>query len=325
MGSQQQMIDLIKKMSGQNSIIAVQKLYVSLLGEANAALLLSQLVYWSDKATRVDGFIYKSYKDWAEEIGLSQYQVKRAADYLVKVNLAKKKLHRADGAPTLHYKVDFDVLVDAIIKKLDNPKFQLASKPKTGFKKASKPDYEESSQSDYKESSQSDYEESSQSLTETTQETTQEINIPEKEHSGTTPKNLPDQSSEAKPSDANTHPKNQSPKASKPKKERDPRIDNPAMVVYRGIAKYYVPDSWRDEVCTVTDLELWKSIVKGWIGKGWNPRNVEGMLKVYKEGGLKERNGNGFKSPEAANIVDVDEEFRRQNQKLFRPKEATTA
>jgi hypothetical protein len=79
------------------------------------------------------------------------------------------------------------------------------------------------------------------------------------------------------------------------KKESDPLLNNPAIVEYREITRQHVPIVLREEVAgTVTDLKLWCSIVRDWIGYGWNKGNVKGMLEAYRAGGIQRSRGNGF-------------------------------
>jgi len=50
------------------------------------------------------------------------------------------------------------------------------------------------------------------------------------------------------------------------------------------------------------DLDLWGNIVKAWVGLGWNPTNVKGMLEFY---GRREipaaKGGNGKSGTNRAN------------------------
>lgn len=144
---------LINSLSGQANILTIPRVYLEITGDYQSAILLNQIVFWSDRTKRKDGFFYKSYKDWEQEILLTQYQVKRATSHLKKLGLVDTKLKRANNAPTTHYKINMECLTDEIIKKLDN-------------RETSQSDYEETKHSDYKETSQSDYKETSQSITE---------------------------------------------------------------------------------------------------------------------------------------------------------------
>jgi hypothetical protein len=160
MNNQQQVIALIKSLSGQANILTIPRVYIDLLdGDITTALLLNQIVYWSDKSSRTDGWFYKTYKEWKAETGLTQFQVSRSAKILSKLGIVNVKRKRANAAPTLHYKLDFRLLTNLIIEKLDN---------------------RESEQTDCEETQQSENEETQQSLTEITTETTTEITSPKK-------------------------------------------------------------------------------------------------------------------------------------------------
>ena len=143
---------LINSLSGQENILTIPKVYLEITGDYQSAILLNQIVFWSDRTKRKDGFFYKSYKDWEQEVLLTQYQVKRATSHLNQLGLVDTKLKRANNAPTIHYKINMEALTEAIINKLDN-------------QETSQSDYEETQQTDYKETSQSDYEETQQTLT----------------------------------------------------------------------------------------------------------------------------------------------------------------
>ena len=46
-------------------------------GDHNAAIFMNQVLYWTDRTTDSDGWFYKTYDDWDEEIKFSYYQVQR--------------------------------------------------------------------------------------------------------------------------------------------------------------------------------------------------------------------------------------------------------
>lgn len=108
--------EVIFSLVGQDNVLTVHRPYVVMLGgDAAAALFLEQLIYWSDKGHRGDGFIYKSRKEWADELGLSPGVQRRVRNKLEQIGLIETKLHRADGAPTLHYRVDGNKLIEALV------------------------------------------------------------------------------------------------------------------------------------------------------------------------------------------------------------------
>ena len=135
---------IIRSLSGRGNTIVFPTIYIKITGEMNAALLLNQIVYWSDRTKRKDGYFYKSYKDWKEETTFTQYQVKRASTKLEDMGFISTKLARANNAPTVHYKANMDDITEAIIRSIHD---------------------EETSQSHYEKTSQSHYKETSQTLT----------------------------------------------------------------------------------------------------------------------------------------------------------------
>ena len=69
--------------------------------------------------------------------------------------------------------------------------------------------------------------------------------------------------------------------------KKDNLIKDPRIGAYRGLAHLTPNQVQREEICNrVTDLELWQATVTGWLGHGWNPKNITGMLEVYEKGGL---------------------------------------
>lgn len=58
--------------------IAFHRSFVTLTGHINAALMLSQAVYWSRRTNSGDGSFYKSRDEWADETGLTHEQQESA-------------------------------------------------------------------------------------------------------------------------------------------------------------------------------------------------------------------------------------------------------
>src|SRR5690625_2667253 len=111
---------LIATYSGNERHITIPKIYLELTNDYPTAALLNQMIFWSDKTKRRDGFFYKTYKEWEEETFLSEYQVRRASKVLKELGFLETKLKKANGSPTLHYKLDMVVLSESIVNKLKN-------------------------------------------------------------------------------------------------------------------------------------------------------------------------------------------------------------
>ena len=99
-------LGIVEQMTGDRNFIGFPRVFVDYMGSIDGAIFLSQLVYWSDRAVRADGGVFKKYDDWKEEIGLSPYEVQRAALVLREKGILVTKLKKANAAPTLHYYLD---------------------------------------------------------------------------------------------------------------------------------------------------------------------------------------------------------------------------
>ncbi|HHZ7971019.1 TPA: DnaD domain protein [Staphylococcus aureus] len=111
---------IILQFSGQNNVIPIPVIYLKITEDYPSAALLNQMIYWSDRTNRKDGYFYKSYVEWFEELHLTEYQVRRATNKLKSFGFVETALKKANGAPTLHYKVDTKEVSEWILKKLKN-------------------------------------------------------------------------------------------------------------------------------------------------------------------------------------------------------------
>lgn len=107
--------EVLNRMSGQYNTFTVPKIYVEFTGDLTTAILLNQIVFLSDKSKRKDGFFYKTYKEWEDEICLTKRQVSYSTKKLKDMGFLETAVKKANGAPTLHYKLDYDKLLDSIV------------------------------------------------------------------------------------------------------------------------------------------------------------------------------------------------------------------
>jgi hypothetical protein len=120
-----EVFDLIKQFAGQSNIITVPVVFIHYAGTLEAALLLSQILYWSDKTQ--DGWFYKSYREWEQEIALDEYQVRKASKSLKAKGILETRLKKANGAPTVHYRLKEGEFSESILHFLKNPIFTNSS------------------------------------------------------------------------------------------------------------------------------------------------------------------------------------------------------
>lgn len=91
-------------------VIGVPAELIRFVGNTQEAVFLSQLIYWSDKGNRSDGYIFKTKKEWKDETGLSESQITRYTKKFKVRGFLDTKLKKANGNPTVHYKVDIEKL-----------------------------------------------------------------------------------------------------------------------------------------------------------------------------------------------------------------------
>jgi predicted DNA-binding ArsR family transcriptional regulator len=128
-----QAIDIIRAMSGQQNVITCQRVFLHLVGgDFPAAVLLSQLVFWTGRGADPDGFIWKTYQDLEDEIGLTKYQAMRARNVLERMQVLETKVKKALGSPTVHYKV----LQDNLLKLMVSSVSSLSKVKKLNYRKS---------------------------------------------------------------------------------------------------------------------------------------------------------------------------------------------
>ncbi|MCB9460189.1 MAG: hypothetical protein H6670_11115 [Anaerolineaceae bacterium] len=102
----------------RRDIRSVDALLSKLTGDANAALMLLRLIYWTPKSKR-DGWIYKSWRDWDAECNLSQGQIKRVhGQGLLEAVGVVREVRKANGVPTMHYRLNIRAFLRQIASYL---------------------------------------------------------------------------------------------------------------------------------------------------------------------------------------------------------------
>ena len=66
--------------------------------------------------------------------------------------------------------------------------------------------------------------------------------------------------------------------------KRDERLDSWQIRCYRELARLTPPHAARGDIInTVTDEPAWREAITTWIGKGYRPQNVVGLLDFYRQ------------------------------------------
>ena len=100
----------VKILAESSYRVVVPRLFLKVTGDWMLASMLAQLLFWSERAVRRDGFVYKSSNDWREEVGATDYEVRK----FKKLPFIETIIKRANGSPTTHYRILAGVLLDCI-------------------------------------------------------------------------------------------------------------------------------------------------------------------------------------------------------------------
>lgn len=111
MATRAEIFQLVASFSGQANVVTIPVAFIEITGDMQLGALLAQAVYWTDKLPPDrHGWFYKSSDEWQREIHVTDYAVRKFKQ-LPYILTEKRK---ANGAPTLHWKVDTNLLTDTI-------------------------------------------------------------------------------------------------------------------------------------------------------------------------------------------------------------------
>lgn len=106
------LFNLVAEFSGQRNNISIPRIYIRLCqGDFFMAAVLNQLVFWSSKVQRADGFFWKSYEELANELCEEQITVEQVRYAVKKIrsllaDCLTVQVRKANGTPTNHYRFD---------------------------------------------------------------------------------------------------------------------------------------------------------------------------------------------------------------------------
>jgi hypothetical protein len=247
-----------------------------------AALLLNQIVYWSDRKKEQGGWFYKSADEWYEEIRLTRYELDRIVPMLKTLGVIETKVRKVGDTPKSHYRVieeKLEQLIVSICTKGTSPICGKTTSPICG--KTTSPICGKTTSPICAKTTSLNVTETT--LTENTTENTSTCSAIE-----------PALKINAK-------------------RARDLRLDNQAIKAYRAVTHLQVQFAWRESVISAVgdNYAKWEAHVLAWVGRGYNPANISGIVESFDKGLT---NGNGKKVPDKqVKIIDEVEEFERQN------------
>ena len=134
---------LIEKISGQAAVITVLGVYVDICDDFEAALVLSQCIFWSGKGHSGDGWFYKSRDEWRNEVGIKRYALQSAVGRLEQLGVLETKVEPGGhNSQTICYRVDMDRLTTLVAGHLQG-RFAEISKSNARSAESCKSDLQE--------------------------------------------------------------------------------------------------------------------------------------------------------------------------------------
>lgn len=108
----------IDKLLGKHdNVCAYHKSFALIAESASGGLFLSQLYFWCDKGSRADGYIFKTYQQWYDEIHISLSEWDRAKTFLKEIGVIDYRRFGTD--PKLYYRINFDVLAEKLTQAIE--------------------------------------------------------------------------------------------------------------------------------------------------------------------------------------------------------------
>lgn len=255
---------MIKQFTGVDQVIGVPRPFIRMTGDHVSAMVLNQILYLSDSFDSEDGWFYRSREQWEQDICVTPYQLDRAVKHLAQFGV-EKAVRKFRGAPTLHFRVDWQKFLSLFTKFLENQE----TKQSSPINK--KLDNQETSLSDTTQNPHSDWKVKKLDNQKTEQSIVEKLDHPLKD------KKIHLEESEEK---------------EKGERARGPDI-HPAVAIFQEI--YGEPPApFNQDLIEqgVANLAVWRETLKTRRGNGTPITKVGTMLKCYNADLLEsERNG----------------------------------
>lgn len=100
---QREVFQTLRELAGQDRFLVIPRILVRLCGGWEEAAMLSQVLRWSNPDKR-EGWFYKTRADFAEELELTERQIRRCRDNLEILEFIETKLSRVANSPSTWYR-----------------------------------------------------------------------------------------------------------------------------------------------------------------------------------------------------------------------------
>lgn len=110
--------ELLILFPGNRSYLTTPKLYVQLTGSHSLALVLSQCIFWSNKSNNKEGYFFKSYDEWFEELNIPERTLRRRFEKLEELGFLSTKIKIVNGLTKKHIFVNWEFVKDSLANLL---------------------------------------------------------------------------------------------------------------------------------------------------------------------------------------------------------------
>ena len=104
-GQRDRVMEVLRRRDGHDRILLIPAAFVALTGDLYSAALLSQLLYWTDRAASPAGWVYKTRREWLAELSGTRYTIDNARTRLRDLDLIEEEIHLANNRRTLHLRL----------------------------------------------------------------------------------------------------------------------------------------------------------------------------------------------------------------------------
>lgn len=137
---------LNKDATGNNYGVNIPQTFIKFTGSLDAAAFLAQMIHWTPRATRQDGFVFKKNAEWFEETGLKRVRIGTAAKALAAIGILEMKKLMAYGSPTWHYRLDTAAFENSFHEFLESGAARATKQKGLGLRKTTGVDAESETQ-----------------------------------------------------------------------------------------------------------------------------------------------------------------------------------
>lgn len=127
----------------QFQTVTFHRAFVDIGGSINAALLLSNAIYWTNRLpAERDGWFYKTKEEWEKETGLSRKEQDRARQQLIErglLEVRRSKIAEDECVTALWFRVNVDALQVCLASEDQKPQTDHCQKPLWDATKSPKP------------------------------------------------------------------------------------------------------------------------------------------------------------------------------------------